>query len=61
MKFPFKTDQRQTDRIPNEAYVRYSVGGNDEYRPAKMFNVSKHGHVPRTDLSATQTRGEPAH
>jgi hypothetical protein len=43
MNLPSKADQRQTGRIPREASVRYSVGGEDEYRPAKMFNVSKTG------------------
>jgi hypothetical protein len=44
MKYPSRAaDQRQTGRIPHEAHVRYSVGGQDEYRPAKMFNVSNTG------------------
>ena len=43
MEFPSKIDQRQTGRIPHEASVRYSVGGQDEYRQAKMFNVSNTG------------------
>lgn len=39
-----KTDeQRKKDRVPHEAVVRYSIGGQDESYPARMFNYSSTG------------------
>jgi len=43
MKLSKNAEQRKTDRVPHEASVRYSVGGQDEYHPARMFNYSSTG------------------
>ena len=43
MKFSTSADQRKTSRVPQKATVRYSVGGQEEYRPARMFNYSNTG------------------
>ena len=43
MKPSSRSDQRKTGRVPQQALVRYSVGGQDDYRPARMFNYSNSG------------------
>lgn len=37
------SDQRKTQRVPQEATVRYSVGGQGDYHPARMFNYNSTG------------------
>lgn len=43
MKFRNTAEQRKTGRVPHEAIVRYSIGGQDESYPARMFNYSTSG------------------
>lgn len=43
MKLRERAEQREKDRVPHQALVRYSVGGQDEYLPARMFNYSSTG------------------
>ncbi len=43
MKLRKWAEQREKDRVPHQALVRYSVGGQDEYLPARMFNFSSTG------------------
>lgn len=43
MKRRNTAEKRQKGRVPQQAVVRYSVGGMDEFQPARMFNVSSTG------------------
>lgn len=43
MKITNQEENRETDRIPHMAVIRYSAGDQDEYRTARMFNFSRAG------------------
>lgn len=43
MKRRNTAEQRKKGRVPHQAVVRYSVGGMEEYQPARMFNFSSTG------------------
>lgn len=43
MKLRKTAEQRAKSRVPHQAVVRYSIGGQDEYLPARMFNYSSTG------------------
>jgi len=36
-------EKRKTDRVPHEALVRFSAGGEEDYHQARMFNYSSTG------------------